>query len=436
MSGSEENVADSLPPAASACSGGVPSSARDPGLIAAAVVRAQEARLPVAPEILLSRARRMAREPLAFFRATPALFHADLDGPFAGRAALLAQPAPRILVHGNPHLESFGTFRGPQGDPVFGLCDFDAGGVDSPERDLARLAASAVLAARAAGLGDDAGREAVSAISGEYFRAVAAAASGREHGPAWLATGEASGLVRELTLAATAVDPGAFLAPLTVVRPDGRRALALGPDLLAPAAGRADAIRAALRDIDRVIGPTPRVARPLEVLDVAEKLGGDDATYGLARYWALVAAARPGGLPAIVELREAVRSPLARAPAKEADGWAAIELEHALGAFANPLAAPVRIDGRPFLVRELEPERSRVDLARVKTTEALCDLARQAACVLGRAHGRAAANAAAIAAWISLQEREAERRLAAFAVAYADRIETVHEAWRASVVGV
>src|SRR2546430_1187024 len=49
-----------------------------------------------------------------------------------------------------PHHANFGTFRAPDGHAVWGLSDYDQTGAGSPEADLERLAASAVLAARQA----------------------------------------------------------------------------------------------------------------------------------------------------------------------------------------------------------------------------------------------------------------------------------------------
>jgi uncharacterized protein (DUF2252 family) len=62
-----------------------------------------------------------------------------------------------LQICGDAHLHNFGTFATPERNQVFDLNDFDETQPGPWEWDIKRLAASPVVAARTAGLSEDAG---------------------------------------------------------------------------------------------------------------------------------------------------------------------------------------------------------------------------------------------------------------------------------------
>ncbi|RKI44516.1 hypothetical protein D7X55_38395, partial [Corallococcus sp. AB049A] len=67
---------------------------------AVSFVRDFNARLDLPPARLKEKLAQMRQSPSAMFRAMPALFHADLRGPYAQGARLTDRPAPDIRVVG------------------------------------------------------------------------------------------------------------------------------------------------------------------------------------------------------------------------------------------------------------------------------------------------------------------------------------------------
>ena len=66
--------------------------------------------------------RKMASDPHSFYRGSACLFYADVteaDDPFA------TEESGRIWIHGDLHVENFGTYLNADGRMVFDINDFD-----------------------------------------------------------------------------------------------------------------------------------------------------------------------------------------------------------------------------------------------------------------------------------------------------------------------
>src|SRR5215217_4450774 len=108
--------------------------------------------------------RTMAREPHAFFRGTACLFDADvtaLDDPFVDHRTA------RIWIHGDLHVENFGTYLSSEGVLVFDVNDFDEAYLGHFTWDLMRFAASLALTGWQKALPE----EDVRRLVGRYVRA-------------------------------------------------------------------------------------------------------------------------------------------------------------------------------------------------------------------------------------------------------------------------
>ncbi|TSC34479.1 DUF2252 family protein [Corallococcus sp. Z5C101001] len=411
-------------------------SAATPGLArkpsqAVAFVRDFNARLDLPPARLKEKLAQMRESPSAMFRAMPALFHSDVRGPYAQGTRLTDRPAPDIRVVGDPHVGNLGTFRGPDGKAVWGLNDFDQTGTASPELDLARMATSAVLTAREAGLSSGDQRKAVEALAKNYFETLELLAEGDVTPGAFLDKKESSGPVKDLI--GKARDASAKDLLSKYVKLDGSKGPRfLHSDTLKPLdAERKSAVRTALAAYEKSLQGTEGVAVPLKVLDLAERLDAGGSSYGLERDYVLVGAADPKAPPVLLEMKELLASSV-NAPPAPADGADVVKAQQELSGSVNPLTGAVSMGGRAFLVREVEPEKNKLDDSVFQKKKSLNSTFEQAGVVLARAHGNTREQAARLEDWVGGDTKEATKRLTAFALAYADQAEADWKALKAA----
>jgi uncharacterized protein (DUF2252 family) len=88
--------------------------------------------------------RRMASDPHAFYRGTACLFYADVTGDDL-RDDFCDERSGRIWIHGDLHVENFGTYLNSAGLLVFDVNDFDEAYLGRFTWDLQRFAASLAL---------------------------------------------------------------------------------------------------------------------------------------------------------------------------------------------------------------------------------------------------------------------------------------------------
>ena len=94
------------------------------------------------PVAFRAKYRKMAADPHAFYRGSACVFYADATGdedPFTD------ERSGRIWVHGDLHVENFGTYLNSDGRLVFDVNDFDEAYVGRFTWDLQRFAASLAL---------------------------------------------------------------------------------------------------------------------------------------------------------------------------------------------------------------------------------------------------------------------------------------------------
>jgi uncharacterized protein (DUF2252 family) len=118
------------------------------------------------PPAFRAKYRTMASDPHSFYRGTACLFYRDVvqdgdDDPFA------TGDAARIWVHGDLHVENFGTYLNSDGRLVFDVNDFDEAYLGRFTWDLMRFAASLHLVGWQKALPD----EVVAGLVERYLRA-------------------------------------------------------------------------------------------------------------------------------------------------------------------------------------------------------------------------------------------------------------------------
>lgn len=393
------------------------------GARAPALVRAHNAALGLGGALLAEKEAMLADGAHVFFRGTPALFVDDLQGPCAALLDLAGRRAPQTGVLVDFHLGNLGTFAAPDGRVVWGPNDFDQAAPGAPELDLLRGATSLLLLGRANDLPARATRRAVRRLLTSYADELARLTryGGTRQTPA-LARGEVDGCLRGLL--ERAADQGKESRRQGV--PAARYVDPKIPDRLRRSN---DVVQVdATRQHEIELGLT--AAFPgVRVLDVAERLHAGGSSRGLPRALALV---EQGGVRRVLELKRAPPSPL-DGPGASFDAARVVARQRAMaGAAVGPWLGAATIAGRSFLVREVDAEKTSLDLTRLGKGD-LDDVAKAAGMVLARVHGNDPAVCQALHQWLGRDVDEIAHRLEQNAGRYASVVEAEHLAWRRSL---
>ncbi len=121
------------------------------------------------PAAFRAKYRKMAREPHAFYRGTACLFYNDVTTETDDWSR---HGAERIWIHGDLHVENFGTYLNSDGRLVFDINDFDEAYLGRFTWDLQRFAASLALVAWQKALPEDAIRKLIARYARSYLAQV------------------------------------------------------------------------------------------------------------------------------------------------------------------------------------------------------------------------------------------------------------------------
>ncbi len=95
-----------------------------------------------APRAFRTKYRKMAADPHAFYRGSACLYYADVTGQ---KDPWVNEESGSIWIHGDLHVENFGTYLNSSGLLVFDINDFDEAYIGHFTWDLQRFAASLAL---------------------------------------------------------------------------------------------------------------------------------------------------------------------------------------------------------------------------------------------------------------------------------------------------
>ncbi|WP_119302554.1 DUF2252 domain-containing protein [Dongia deserti] len=303
------------------------------------------------PELLALKYRKMAASPFGYFRGTNHLFHAD----WPGHGWLERMPA--VWLNGDLHLENFGTYRGDNRLVYFDVGDFDDGALGPLGRDLVRFMVGVHIAGYEMGFGARRA-QALNRIFVAAYRAALIEGKAR-----WIERRTARGVIGELLMKLDRRTQADLLAKRTVTRNGKRRlrtdtgkALALSPEERA-----------------RVVAFMKRFAEGravpsfFKVLDVAQRVAGVGAL-GLKRYVVLMQGDGGRDGAALIDLKSQIGSTLAprlkqRQPKFGSEAARVVAIENRMQAVGPAFLAAVRIAGRSFTLRELQPSADKLDLS-------------------------------------------------------------------------
>jgi uncharacterized protein (DUF2252 family) len=407
-----------------------PAPDRDP----LAILRAVFATL--IPDLRAVRGQRMARSPFAFFRGSAAVMTADLAAtPRTGRL---------VQVSGDAHVANFGGYASPERRLVFDVNDFDETARGPWEWDVKRLAASLVLAGRAAGLRAPACEEVVRAALSTY-RVHTREYADMNPRDVWYSAIEIRGAVRaaldtrpkrqpERPERDTRSRTALTLLPKVTELVEGTLRFVDDPPLLEHLTDEPDPLGYGRRILDAYRSTLRAEARLLidryNVVDIARKVVG----VGSVGTWcALLLMADDRNDELLLQVKEArasVLEPYVGAEPYATHGERVVTGQRMMQAATDILLGWAEIDGRSVYVRQYRNNKTAPDVTALGASE-LSDYAAHCAWTLARAHARTA-DARPVADYLGRGDAFDEA-VAAFARGYADQTERDHAAFVAAL---
>ncbi|MEM8963410.1 MAG: DUF2252 family protein [Acidobacteriota bacterium] len=338
-------------------------------------------RLYRSPDATQSKFDKIARSAFDFFRGTALLFYRDQAGTDGH--------LPQVLVVGDVHPENYGIMPDENGEPFFGLNDFDEAHVAPFSWDVKRGAVGFYLAGRHHDLAHKICRRIARDFAAAYIDGLHLFAqddSERHHrlhetnSPELIAAliADSKRNRRDWLSAFVDLDQGRF-------RTDHAE--------LDPASDRIDDIQAAI-DRYRQINEVPQAGRAghYRVKDVAIKHGSGTASLGLDRFFVLIESARPDhGDDVILEMKQARDSALLglTPPIEHESAATQIVTAHDVHlAGGDPYYGHTELGNVSYLVRERSPYKDSIDLEDLDRDNFL-SYAKICGRVLAQAHARA-----------------------------------------------
>lgn len=400
--------------------------------------------------------RTMASDPHAFFRGTACLFYADVtasEDPFAD------DRSGRIWIHGDLHVENFGTYLNSDGRLVFDVNDFDEAYLGRFTWDLQRFAASLALVGWQKALPEEDVRRLVGRYLRSYLAQVDAYCRSEDDDDFALHLDNTDGPIRDALVNARLRRRADLLDGLTLVTDGTRR---FREDASVRRLGRKERgkVVAAFEQYVDTIPEDKRFDRSLfyDLRDVVGKSGFGIGSAGLPAYNLLVEGYSQALDNDVVLSMKQANVPAVSRFVNSADveryfeheGHRTVVSQRALQAHTDPLLGHTDLDGVGYVVSELSPYE--VDLDWSGLTEP--DQIKNVVDLLGRATAKIHCASdedsdqdlvdfqveEAIAGVLEGRRKELIAWVTDFAVSYADRVREDHAlfvaAFREGRIGV
>jgi uncharacterized protein (DUF2252 family) len=411
------------------------------------------------PKAFRGKFRKMALSPHAFYRGSACLFYADMtDGPWADDEWVDEQSSA-IWIHGDLHVENFGTYLDSDGRLVFDVNDFDEAYIGHFTWDLRRFAASLALLGWQKALPQDTVEDLVRAYLAAYLDQVDHYA-GTEHDEDFaLRLDNTEGPVQQALVMARSIRRADLLDAMTHTV-DGVRVFSEHSTVRRLPDDERAAVEAAFEAYLTTIPQSKRFDRSLfyGLRDVVGKSGFGIGSAGLPAYNLLIEGASQAlDNDVVLSMKQANVPAVSRFVDRTAvdayfqhEGHRTVVSQRALQVHTDPCLGHTAIDGTGFVVAEVSPYE--VDLAWDDITEpddmaAVVDL-------LGRATAKVHCAAdedsdqdlvefqveSAVTASLEGRREAFADHLVEFATSYAERVRLDHalfvEAFRSGRIGV
>lgn len=391
------------------------------------------------PKLVALKYERMAASPFGFFRGAVPVMAYDLS--------LMKTPGIAAQLCGDAHVRNLGAYAGPDGRLVFDINDFDETMAGPFEWDVKRMAASLIVAARGSHMRETSCREASQVFLQQYRTTMLALSR--------LPVLEMARYKVHRLRSATTVDgilrlaeratPAHTLEQLTEEKVKAANGAKPGkakraghaerifktlPPVLTRVTGAAAAkVVASLELYAKTLQPERRIfLEQYRPLDVAFKVVGTGSV-GLRDY-CIYMEGNGAKDPLFLQVKEeaepgyapyAGKVPgLRRLPKGEHQGRRVVDGERAMQLQSDPMLGWTTLDGREYLVRQLNDHKASINLDDL-TAEGLMEYAEVCGELLARGHARSG-SCMEIAGYLGRSARF-DDAVAAFATAYADQTE-------------
>ena len=329
------------------------------------------------PERLAMKYEAMAAGPFPFLRGTCHLFYQRLV------ENNLATGGPPAWICGDLHLENFGTYLGDTGLVYFDINDFDEAALAPVTWDIVRLVTSLFVAAGSLGL-TGADRDELASDLTETWRCELTTGK-----PRWIERKTADGIIGALMDDLKTRRPGKFLYKRTVIKKGARRLIA-GNGKALPVT---EEERAKLSDFCATLGGDTKAAKYFRFIDGARRIAGT-GSLGIPRFIILIEGEGSPDGNVMLDLKEARATDVATYARQAEPNWQSpahrvVTIMDLCQAVAPGFLKPVTFAGKPYVVRELQPEADRLNLA--NATRNMAEF-RQAVLIMGK-----------LAAWAELR---------------------------------
>lgn len=313
------------------------------------------------PAAFRAKYRKMAREPHAFYRGTACLFYNDVT---AEPAEWAAHGAERIWIHGDLHIENFGTYLNSDGRLTFDVNDFDEAYVGRFTWDLQRFAGSLALAAWQKALPEDAIRKLIARYARSYLAQVNHYTGTADDEDFAIRLDNAHGPVLTALESARTMRRADLLDEVTVMQRGIRKFVEDDTMRRLPRNERTEVV-AAFRDYLDTIPDSKRFDRELfyELRDVVGKSGFGIGSAGLPAYNVLVEGySQALDNDVVLSMKQANVPALSRfVDTSEVDAYFEHEghrtavSQRALQVHTDPLLGHTRVRGVGYVVSEVSP---------------------------------------------------------------------------------
>lgn len=293
---------------------------------------------------------KMRSDPFVFLRGTCHLFYDRL--PSTG----VFKNAPPVWSCGDLHLENFGSYKGDNRLVYFDLNDFDEGFLAPASWDVVRMLTSLHVGGKSLGISAKEAQGLCEAFLQAYGAALSA---GKAY---WIERLTAEGLIRELLLKLRDRQRKDLLAARVHIKNRQRKLRLID--------GKTDPVtaqdRARVEDFMKHFAKAQANPHFFKVLDVATRIAGT-GSLGVERFVVLVEGKGSPDGNYLLDLKEALPSSLAphvkcKQPKWPSEAHRVVAVQRRVQAVSMAFLQPVEMQGKPYVLRGLQPTEDRVSL--------------------------------------------------------------------------